>query len=116
MSDRQDADATIRAPGQLPSHYAPRTPLQLVDDAKSVVPKPGQRLALLAWNPVGQDERFAAVRRLSQRQDLREAAANLFRHLRYLDALGLDVIVAERIPSRGVGAAIMDRLERASHR
>jgi len=32
------------------------------------------------------------------------------------DALGLDLIVAERIPSRGLGAAIMDRLERASHR
>src|SRR5438094_4003491 len=113
---RQDADATIRAPGQLPSHYAPRTPLQLIDDAKSVVPKPNQRLGLLAWNPVDEDERFAAVRCLSQRQDLREAAANLFRHLRELDALGLDVIVAERVPSRGLGAAIMDRLERASHR
>jgi L-threonylcarbamoyladenylate synthase len=47
---------------------------------------------------------------------LREAAANLFRYLRELDALGLDLIVAERVPSRGLGAAIMDRLERASHR
>src|SRR5256714_15179798 len=32
ISHRQDADATIRAPGQLLSHYAPRTPLQLIDD------------------------------------------------------------------------------------
>jgi len=36
--------------------------------------------------------------------------------MRELDALGLDLIVAERVPSRGLGAAIMDRLERASHR
>jgi L-threonylcarbamoyladenylate synthase len=114
ISDRQDADATIRVPGQLPSHYAPRTPLQLVDDAKSVVPRPHQRLALLAWNPVEEDQRFAAVRCLSQGQDLREAATNLFRHLRELDTLGLDLIVAERVPSGGLGAAIMDRLERAS--
>jgi L-threonylcarbamoyladenylate synthase len=116
ISHRQDADATIRAPGQLPSHYAPRTPLQLVDDAKSVVPKPDQRFGLVAWNPVVQDQRFAAFRCLSQGQDLREAAAKLFRHLRELDALDLDLIVVERIPSRGLGAAIMDRLERASHR
>jgi L-threonylcarbamoyladenylate synthase len=116
ISDRQDADATIRAPGQLPSHYAPGTLLQVVDDAKSVVPKPDQCLGLLAWNPVDEDERFAAIRCLSQRQDLREAAANLFRHLRELDTLGLDLIVAERVPSRGLGAAIMDRLQRASHR
>jgi L-threonylcarbamoyladenylate synthase len=116
ISHRQHADATIRAPGQLLSHYAPRTPLQLIDDAKSVVPKPEQRLCLLAWNPVDEDERFAAVRCLSQGQDLREAAANLFRHLRELDALDLDLIVAERIPSHGLGAAIMDRLQRASRR
>ena len=63
-----------------------------------------------------QDEVFAAVRNLSERGDLREAAANLFRYLRELDALGLDLIVAERVPSWGLGAAIMDRLERASHR
>jgi hypothetical protein len=31
---------------------------------------------------------------LSERQDLREAAANLFRYLRELDALSLDLIVA----------------------
>jgi L-threonylcarbamoyladenylate synthase len=59
---------------------------------------------------------FIAVRSLSERQNLREAAANLFRHVRELDALGLDLIVAERVPSRGLGAAIMDRLERASRR
>jgi L-threonylcarbamoyladenylate synthase len=115
ISDRQDADVTMRAPGQLPSHYAPRTPLQLVNDAKSVVPGPHQRIALLARSPVEEDKRFAAVRCLSQGQDLREAATNLFRYLRELDALGLDLIVAERIPSHGLGAAIMDRLERASH-
>ena len=60
-------------------------------------------------------EAFAAVRTLSDRGDLREAAANLFRYVRELDGLGLDLIVAERIPLRGLGAAIMDRLERASH-
>ena len=121
----------ISTPGQLPSHYAPKTPLYLIDGADSFFPEKNQRVGLLAWNPTSRkgdpqiaqrrtgDRRalkFAAVRALSARQDLREAAANLFHYLRELDMLGLDAIVAERVPSQGLGAAILDRLERASHR
>ena len=119
----------VSAPGQLPSHYAPKTPLRLIDDAVAFAPQKQQRVGLLAWHPKSGDLqmaqrrtgdrrslRFAEVRNLSVRQDLREAAANLFRYMRELDALGLDLIVAERVPLHGLGAAIMDRLERASHR
>jgi L-threonylcarbamoyladenylate synthase len=107
----------ISAPGQLPMHYAPKTPLELIDDAKSFLPKGNQRCALLAWNSVERDERFIAIRNLSEWQDLREAATNLFHLLRELDKLGdVDLIVAERVPDQGLGAAINDRLERASGR
>ena len=117
----------ISAPGQLPSHYTPTTPLRLIDNAEASPPQKNQRVGLLAWSsafpsPMSSQletrhsEAFAAVRNLSDRGDLRQAAANLFRYLRELDALGLDLIVAERVPSWGLGAAIMDRLERASHR
>ena len=68
----------ISAPGQLPSHYAPKTPLRLVDDAKSFSPGDNKRVGLLAWNPIESGKSFAAVRHLSERQDLREAATNLF--------------------------------------
>jgi L-threonylcarbamoyladenylate synthase len=112
----------ISAPGQLPSHYAPTTPLRLIDNAEAFPRQKNQRVGLLAWSGLSssqletcRSEAFEAVRNLSDRGDLREAAANLFRYLRELDALGLDLIVAERVPSRGLGAAIMDRLERASH-
>ena len=103
----------ISAPGQLPSHYAPKTALRLVDDVKSF--ESSQRCALLAWSPVSKDERFVAIRNLSEKQDLREAAANLFRYLRELDEFGVDLIVAERVPDQGLGAAILDRLTRAAH-
>jgi L-threonylcarbamoyladenylate synthase len=117
MSHRQDADATtVSAPGQLPSHYAPKTPLQILQDTKSFSPKPNQRCALLAWNPIEKDKQFVAVRNLSEQKDLREAAANLFRYLHELDELDVDLIVAERVPDQGLGAAINDRLERASGR
>jgi L-threonylcarbamoyladenylate synthase len=120
------ATANISSPGQLPSHYAPKTPLLLIDNAEAFFPQKIQRVGLLAWHPRRGDLQigprrtgsldFVIVRSLSERQDLREAAANLFRYLRELDALGLDLIVAERIPSQGLGAAIMDRLERAAHK
>jgi hypothetical protein len=35
--------------------------------------------------------------------------------LRELDELNIDLIVAERVPHAGLGAAILDRLQRASH-
>ncbi len=106
----------ISAPGQLPTHYAPKTPLRLIENAKTFTPEENRRVGLLAWNAFTPEEgRFAAVRTLSEHQDLREAAANLFRSLRELDDLDLDLIVAERVPAQGLGAAILDRLERASH-
>jgi L-threonylcarbamoyladenylate synthase len=105
----------ICAPGQSASHYAPKTPVQLIDDAKSFAPNLNQSCALLAWNAVEEHKRFVAIRYLSEREDLRQAAANLFRHLRELDALGVDLIVVERVPLQGLGAAIMDRLQRAAH-
>jgi len=105
----------VSAPGQSPSHYAPKTPLRVVKNIKVFSPKKTQRVGLLAWSPVRSKSRFAAVRCLSERQDMCEAAANLFRYVRELDSLELDLIVAERVPPRGLGAAILDRLERASH-
>jgi L-threonylcarbamoyladenylate synthase len=103
------------APGQLPSHYAPTTPLILVDDPATFLCPAGQRCGLLAWKRPERDQ-FAEVRRLSKRQDIIEGAMNLFRYLRELDGQGLDLIVAEKVPDEGLGAAINDRLRRAATR
>ncbi len=118
----------ISVPGQLPTHYAPKTPLHLIENAKDFELERDKRVALLAWTSrkgdfqiapaVGNRRslKFAAVRQLSEKGDLREAAANLFHYLRELDALDVDLIVAERVPDHGLGASIMDRLRRAAHR
>ena len=106
----------LEAPGQLPSHYAPRTPLVLADDPVSFAVPANKRCGLLAWNSSAGVRQFAEIRQLSSSQDVREAAANLFRYLRELDQLNLDLIVVERLPDEGLGAAIMDRLRRAAAR
>lgn len=102
------------APGQLPSHYAPSTPLVLVDDPSSFAVPSNKKCGLLAWRSEDSAKQFAEIRQLSSRQDLREAAANLFRCLRELDQLHLELIVAEKLPDEGLGAAINDRLRRAA--
>jgi L-threonylcarbamoyladenylate synthase len=101
------------APGQLPSHYAPRTPLVLVENSASFPAFEGKTSGLLSWNAEA-DPRFAEIRFLSKTQELTEAAKNLFRLLRELDDCQLDLIVAETVPDEGLGAAINDRLRRAA--
>lgn len=98
------------APGMLASHYAPRTKVRL--DAESV--ENGE--ALLAFGSVAIPGADAAnvVMNLSVRGDLNEAAANLFGHLRALDAKGARAIAVMPVPHHGLGEAINDRLRRAS--
>ncbi|MFZ5735130.1 MAG: L-threonylcarbamoyladenylate synthase [Pseudomonadota bacterium] len=98
------------APGMLASHYAPRTRLRLNADRVA----PGE--ALLAFGgklPAGADKAHAVLN-LSARGDLIEAAANLFGHLRALDAMGANGIAAMPVPMVSLGEAINDRLRRAA--
>jgi len=98
---------TITAPGQLESHYAPRTRVRL--NARDV--KPNE--VLLAFGP-DTPMGARATRNLSPHGDLTEAAANLFAMLRELDTVGADCIAVMPIPENGLGEAINDRLMRAA--
>lgn len=106
-------DARVRSPGQFPSHYAPRTPLLLIKNADSFVSPREEKYGFLGWRSAS--NQFSEVRVLSSRGDLREAATNLFRHLRELDHAKLNLIVAEEVPDEGLGRAINDRLRRAAN-
>lgn len=100
-------DARLKSPGMLTRHYAPTTPVRL--DATQV--HAGE--ALLAF---GMDVPDGAhhVFNLSTHGDLVEAASRLFEGLRTLDACGATRIAVMPLPTEGIGAAIADRLQRAS--
>lgn len=104
--------APAESPGQLPSHYAPRTPLSLgpVTDADRLDDSTG----LLVFRAEGGLPAAGPVEALSSSGSLKEAAANLYGALHRLDARGLKRIVAESVPEEGLGAAINDRLRRAA--
>ncbi len=97
------------SPGLLASHYAPAARIRLAADA----PRLGE-----AWLGFGSDPALLASAvpglDLSPGGDLTEAAANLFGHLRALDAAGPAVIAVASIPDHGLGEAINDRLRRAA--
>jgi L-threonylcarbamoyladenylate synthase len=99
--------AAPRAPGMLESHYAPALPLRL--EAASVAPDE----ALLAFGPQVPPGARETLN-LSPAGDLTQAAANLFAHLRRLDASGARVIAVMAVPDQGLGRAINDRLRRAA--
>ncbi|QDT17892.1 L-threonylcarbamoyladenylate synthase [Alienimonas californiensis] len=107
-----DPGAAQTSPGSLSRHYAPRTPLTLVDDAEEV--EAAGACGLLAFLPPPRPERFAACETLSATGDLTEAAAGFYAALRRLDALGLPRLAAVRFPPHGLGAALNDRLRRAA--
>lgn len=119
------------APGQLASHYAPRAALSLYPAGEIPLTLPewsaiqGQRIACLFFNDENRNRWMAAFSKEFPKQDapvsrvlsasssLLEAAANLFDILHELDALGVDRILAERVPDRDLGPAINDRLYKA---
>lgn len=107
--ERVRVSSRPEAPGSLPSHYRPRTPLLLCGEGVEI-PK-GLKVGLLAFRQPRKG--FWAVEVLSPRGDLREAASRLFEALHRLDRMGLDLILAEPVPEEGLGLAIMDRLRRA---
>ncbi len=96
---------TIKAPGMLASHYAPRAQLRL----NAGGPEAGELYLGFGGMPQGADGID-----LSPRGDLAEAARNLFVALRDLDGRGAARIAVAAIPEKGLGRAINDRLRRAA--
>ncbi len=94
----------IEAPGMMKSHYAPNASVKL--NCKIC----DEGAALLAFGDAQAETMF----NLSQKCDLREAAANLYLGLKKLDETGIEKICVSPIPNEGLGIAINNRLQRAS--
>lgn len=117
--DRTQAQPS--APGQLASHYAPRTPLYLYPRHALGDEAPRKGEAFLFYDAASKDcwlERFpeayaAAAMVLSEQGDSAEAAARLFAVLHDLDTRHFLCIRAERAPDEDLGPAINDRLYKA---
>ena len=94
------------APGQFPLHYSPGIPLRTnVKD-----PKNNEAFLLIKKRKIT----FKNYYYLSKKNDLKQAAKNLYSLLRSIKKDGYKMIAVEKIPNIGIGKTLNDRLNRAS--
>ncbi|MFM1912912.1 MAG: hypothetical protein RIR51_750 [Bacteroidota bacterium] len=103
------------APGMLAKHYSPKTKTYLTDDIEGfLVNHSGKNIGILSFSRNFLGPSIQKTEILSQKEDLKEAAANLYAALHNLDQLNLDLILVQRFPDIDLGKSINDRLERAT--
>ena len=98
----------INAPGQLKLHYSPGIPVEM---NKKIIKK-GQAL-------IGFGKNFKIGKNyfnLSKKGNLKEAANNLYKTMREIKKRKFKSIAVIKIPNKGIGYAINDRLKKASNK
>ncbi|MFP5307276.1 MAG: L-threonylcarbamoyladenylate synthase, partial [Gammaproteobacteria bacterium] len=96
----EGAGAVVRVPGSVHSHYAPRTPLQLVgtDELGPALRRtPGLLIGVLG-RATASGEQAGSSRWIAMPDDPADCSRMLYAALRSLDAAGLDLILVERPP------------------
>jgi len=95
------------APGQSYLHYSPGIPLRM----NVIKPKKDEAYILLKKKKIDHSNYFY----LSKKNNLKEAAKNLYSFLRKIKNKGYKSIAVEKIRNVGIGQSINDRLKRASN-
>ena len=110
---------TTRAPGTLASHYAPDARVELVA-ARALAARvreladAGVTCGVIEMRAGAAPERAGTAVTLATVDSVAEYARVLYSALRKADDLGVDVVLAVSPPLRGIGAAVVDRLQRAA--
>ena len=109
--------ASPRAPGALARHYAPQTPLRVMEpdlllELAASLARQGKRVAVLARS--ARQPLLPGITWIGAPPDAAGYAHDLYANLRRLDEAGCDAILAEALPETVEWAAIRDRLARAS--
>jgi L-threonylcarbamoyladenylate synthase len=114
-----------RSPGMKYTHYAPKAPLLLVDgpvlqmqakirDLIYEYQEEGCRVGVMSSAESRGAYQAPVILEYGSREDLAGIASDLFSTLRAFDRHEVDVILAEGVPTTGIGLAIMNRLRRAA--
>jgi L-threonylcarbamoyladenylate synthase len=107
-------DQALPSPGLLLRHYAPRTPVECLDNGRFRVAelrRAGQRVGWLTRGPVAVPRE---VHVFCLPADPIGYGAGLYSALHALDAEGLDCLVVDLPPDTPEWLAVRDRLRRAS--
>lgn len=108
------------SPGMKYKHYAPTTPLVLLDGDEGSVLRflrsetESKRCAVLCYDEECELIPHASLLPIGKKDDLGAHAHTLFTRLRDADKLGCDVIYAHLPPKNGLGLALYNRMIRAA--
>ena len=100
-------NSKIKSPGMLRKHYSPGIPVILNEKPKH------SNEAYIVFGKKFRDNRNYF--NLSKKANLKEAAANLYKTMRKIKKKGYKKIFVAKIPNKGLGIAMNDRLKRASN-
>ena len=110
----KDNSAPI-APGMLSRHYAPKTRTIVSENINEELKKHSNlKIGLLLFNDDIDSGENITKEILTNKKDLKEAAANLYAAMHRLDQKNLDLIIADKFPNNSLGKSINDRLNRAT--
>ncbi len=103
-----DDEGEIRSPGLKHKHYSPKALVRIVDLADEDLDARGGFIGLRR-----RDLEFARSKIVESPE---EYAHELYEFFRECDRLGIATIYCERVDEIGIGAALMDRIRRATER
>lgn len=126
VAKRKTRALKARAPGMKHRHYAPEAEMIVVDGEPDKVVKrvkeltasgmaDGKRVGVLATDETISKYDADVLKSMGSQKDASSIAKNLFRLLREFDKENVDLIIAESVPSKGLGLAVMNRLRRAAN-
>lgn len=116
-SNLQDLESS---PGTKYKHYAPLAKLEIIEgdmmERAQKLESEGQKIGIITTtnnkNIFSKFEPY--VFDLGEKANLEEISQSIYSALRFFDYHPVDIILCETFPNVGLGAAIMDRLTRAS--
>lgn len=120
-----DKDTVPKAPGMKYTHYAPEAEMVIVKGEAEAVKKAvqefadkgavaGKKVGVLTFDEAEGFYKNCSVISLGSRKDIEAAAMNIFAALREFDRLKVDIIYAEALEEKHIGAAVMNRMKKAA--
>ena len=125
IQGKPDSNLKPKAPGMKYRHYAPKAKLQIIKGNKEkTIEKINEivqnyidnqkRVAILSTEEVSNRFPLGEIISLGSEKNLYDVARNLFEALRQCDDLNVDFIICQAFEDKGVGLAIMNRLNKAA--
>jgi L-threonylcarbamoyladenylate synthase len=117
----EDEAKTPKSPGMKYTHYAPKSPLVIVEGSREFLQhlineqkKNGTKVGVLTTEENKHFYQADVVFACGYREELTTVASNLYHILRRFDETDVNIIYSESFPTEGIGEAIMNRLKKAA--